>query len=325
MGNEEQAFYPKDFEYLHLLNPNKMSIDEIVNYINSCSNGSDRMFIYNAYYFMLKVIPDKPVVADTERAFSDPKIKEGAKRYLITTFKASSAYCDVWLSPQEKFMNYLGNLWQVFFSKIKPRKYDYAGYVDMISKQEILGWVINQVNPKERVMVDVFGDGEKKLSVCADGYREDLKLNRVGDGLHAIYIKPLPEELLKCSNIQLRTQNDNTLLKDNMLGIIRPVYNYVGFIDIISRQEILGWVFNQADQEERVIVDIYGDGEKKLSICADVYREDLKLSGVGDGFHTIHIKPVPEELLKCSVITIKTKNQGILLTDRGQEGRFVDA
>lgn len=50
MVDEEKTFYPKDFEYLFVLKPNKMSTDEIINYINSCSNGSDIMFIYNSYF-----------------------------------------------------------------------------------------------------------------------------------------------------------------------------------------------------------------------------------------------------------------------------------
>jgi hypothetical protein len=319
MANEEQTFYPKDFEYLFVLNPNKMSTDEIVNYINSCSNGSDKMFIYNAFYFMLKQIPGKPIVSNTEKALGDKKLRESAKRELISNLKYSSAYCDVWLSPQEKFMNYLKNLWTQLFAKIKPGKYDYGGYIYTISRQEISGWVMNRINPEEKVMVDIYGDYKKKLSVCADLFGEDLKMSEIGDGFHAFRISPVPEELLQCSNIQARTQNDGYLLIDNYLGIFRESLplpqKYVGYIYTISHQEISGWAMNTASADEKVLVDIYGDDQKKLSVYADLFREDLKINGIGDGFHAFCVSPLPEELLQCSTITVKTKEEGFTLID----------
>lgn len=225
MANEEEQVFVKDFEYLFKLNlnPNKMSIDEIVNYIDSCSNGSDRMFIYNAYYFMLKRIPDKAVVADTERAFGDPKTKEGAKRFLITGFKGGSEYCDVWLSPQENFVNDLTQKWQSFLDKFKRKKlnYQYCGYIDTISRQIIAGWAWNILDPQERVMVDIYGDGKLKISLCANVYREDLKLNGVGDGVHGWGITPVPEELLNCSTIVIKIQKTGEPIVDNYLGIFR--------------------------------------------------------------------------------------------------------
>jgi hypothetical protein len=314
MVDEQQSFYPKDFEYLFVLNPNKMNTDEIVNYIDSCSNGSDRMFIYNAYYFILKQIPDKQNVAFTEQSFGDPRIKKNSKRNLVVSLKSSSAYCNVWLSPQEKLINYCKNSWQKFFAKVNPRKYEYFGYVDLICKKEIYGWVINFKNLEEKVMVDIYGDNVKRLSLCADVFREDLKLNGITDGFNGFRISPVPEELLICSSIKVKTQNDNTILTDNMLGVIRE-YEYISSIDIISKEQIAGWVVNLVDKEEKVMIDIYGDGKKKLSLCANQYREDLKLNGMGDGYHFFCISPVPEELLKCSTIIAKTQTNGYILLD----------
>lgn len=317
MMNDEPIIFAKDLEYLFLFNPNKMTTDEIVNYINSCSNGSDRMFIYNSYYFMLKQIPGEPYVLNWEKSLGDKILKESAKRELIVLLKYSSTFCDVWLSPQEKFINYLRSVWQELFTKIKPKKYEYVGHIYTISKREISGWVINRLRPKERVMVDIYGDYEKKISVCADIFREDLKQHSIDDGFHAFCLSPVPEDLLKCSNITVKTQNAEYSLIDNYLGIFRKhyTYQYYGHIYTISLQEISGWVIDTLEPDERVMLDIYGDDEKKLSVCANLFREDLKEHNIDDGFHAFCLNPVPQELLKCSNITVKTQNGGYILID----------
>lgn len=321
MVDEEKTFYPKDFEYLFVLKPNKMSTDEIINYINSCSNGSDIMFIYNSYFFMLKTIPNKPTIYGWEKQLGNTLLRDSSKRELINNLKYSSSYCDVWLSPQEKFINYLSNFlknfWQKLFAKIKARKYDYSGNVDLVSRHAIAGWISNILDPEERVMIDIYGDETKKLSVCANVFREDLKLNNIGDGCYAFHVSPIPDDLLQCSIIKIKPQKDKTYtLPDNFMGLFREQKQedkYNGYIDYFGDESIIGWAANMSKPEEKVIVDIYGDDEKKLSICADLFREDLKLNNIGDGFHGFNISPVPKELLQCSNIVLKIQNNGQII------------
>lgn len=59
--------------------------------------------------------------------------------------------------------------------------------------------------------------------------------------------------------------------------------NFFGCVDIISHEQISGWVWNPLDPEEKLFVEIY-DGENQIiKVQADAYRGDLKSAGIGTG------------------------------------------
>ncbi|AQS90707.1 hypothetical protein A0U94_06690 [Gluconobacter albidus] len=56
-----------------------------------------------------------------------------------------------------------------------------------------------------------------------------------------------------------------------------------GFVDNIDKATIIGWAYNGTD--EPVLIRLLCNGIVLGLVKADLYREDLKQSGIGDGYH----------------------------------------
>lgn len=61
--------------------------------------------------------------------------------------------------------------------------------------------------------------------------------------------------------------------------------DYEGYYDITNCNAILAWAWDKNRPNEPIKLDIY-DGEAMLAtVTADIFREDLKANGMGDGRH----------------------------------------
>jgi hypothetical protein len=58
-----------------------------------------------------------------------------------------------------------------------------------------------------------------------------------------------------------------------------------GFIDYRDEFQIRGWAWDSSLPESRLGIEIHSDGILTGRCIADLYREDLKTAGVGDGCH----------------------------------------
>lgn len=81
---------------------------------------------------------------------------------------------------------------------------------------------------------------------------------------------------------------------------------YSGYIDEITDTLIKGWVCNLNNLNASVYLDIYADGIITETIRADIYREDLKFSGFGDGKHSF-LYHIPSHL-QAKTIIVKPQN-----------------
>ncbi len=86
--------------------------------------------------------------------------------------------------------------------------------------------------------------------------------------------------------------------------------SYKGFLDKIENGIVYGWAFNSKNPSEKVKVLLLIDKYKVAETTANLYREDLKNAGIGDGFHGFEFK-IPESYLdgkthKVSVLVAKT-------------------
>jgi hypothetical protein len=76
------------------------------------------------------------------------------------------------------------------------------------------------------------------------------------------------------------------------------VTDVVGSIDAIAGNRIHGWAFDRNHPDERLDVEIYVDSTPVGSVRADVFRDQLKQGGIGDGAHGFAVElpePIPEE------------------------------
>jgi uncharacterized protein (TIGR03067 family) len=66
----------------------------------------------------------------------------------------------------------------------KPDETDYAGVLELVNGDDIIGWAWDSKQPDKPVKVDVF-DGDKLLAtVVADMFRADLLAEKFGNGKH---------------------------------------------------------------------------------------------------------------------------------------------
>lgn len=63
-----------------------------------------------------------------------------------------------------------------------------------------------------------------------------------------------------------------------------------GYFDGLQNGHVRGWIYNRLRPDEPIKVGIYADGIKIDTTLADIYRNDLKQAGIGNGFHAFDHK-----------------------------------
>ncbi len=64
-----------------------------------------------------------------------------------------------------------------------------------------------------------------------------------------------------------------------------PATDLAGCVEVISHQEIVGWAWDPLEPDAAVPVDIYDGRELLMRVRADIFREDLRAAGIGNGRH----------------------------------------
>ncbi|MCE0780828.1 tetratricopeptide repeat protein [Pseudomonas sp. NMI542_15] len=111
-----------------------------------------------------------------------------------------------------------------------------VGHLDYVDEGYAYGWAFNPLNPHNRVSVDILCEGKLVGHGPADGYREDLKEAKIGDGNHLFKIK-LSYELYdgKVHSLYARNASNNILLTGSNV-IMGPEKATLPF-PLISRDE----------------------------------------------------------------------------------------
>lgn len=76
-------------------------------------------------------------------------------------------------------------------------------------------------------------------------------------------------------------------------GLTKKEKQPYGYVDGASASEVFGWAYDGTDKELEVHIYGYKDGVQVLGIpnvIANVYREDLKVNGIGNGKHGFNSK-----------------------------------
>lgn len=58
---------------------------------------------------------------------------------------------------------------------------------------------------------------------------------------------------------------------------------FVGYIDVLDQHTIIGWAADMETPTAPLTVDLYVDGRLQATLTADLFRQDLKDAGYGDG------------------------------------------
>jgi len=97
---------------------------------------------------------------------------------------------------------------------------------------------------------------------------------------------------------------------------------FIGYLDGASGQQITGWVMDEANVDNAIMMSFY-DGDTLLgAIKADVFRKDLRDKNIGSGKYGF-LFPVPAKLLDGKTHRIQAKIQGTAIELRDSPKEIV--
>lgn len=190
--------------------------------------------------------------------------------------------------------------------KITPPK-NYRLYIDEIGKSQISGWALNKNNIENPPQIEIRSNNQYITSTKADQFRQDLKDAGIGNGHHAFSLKidinsiPNTEKLINIYiDSQKVTKKQISLINDT---IGKTSYSY--HLDSISETEITGWAKCNQDDDHRPTLEIKQDAIILGHTVANIFRQDLKDSNLGDGCYGFKIEPLigqfPSEEVHCDL------------------------
>jgi SAM-dependent methyltransferase len=77
-----------------------------------------------------------------------------------------------------------------------------------------------------------------------------------------------------------------------------------GFLDICKDDFICGWAWDSDRPETRLAVEIQVEGKLLAQVTAEHHREDLKISGIGDGRYAYEYRPTPPIDLSAGKVSV---------------------
>ncbi|MGA0555545.1 choice-of-anchor Q domain-containing protein [Larkinella sp. VNQ87] len=205
---------------------------------------------------------------------------------------------------------------------------NFDGYLDKVECGTMRGWVWNKDTPNTPVSVEFFADGQSIGTTLADIYRQDLKDAGKGNGHHA-YSFPTPESLKDGQNhsISANVLGTNYTLKWAPKTLNCPASgnpnpnpnpdpgnppvsgNFEGFLDKVECGSFRGWAWDASQPNTPVSIEFFADGQSLGTALADIYRQDIKDAGKGNGKH-VYFFPTPASLKDGQNHTISAKVAG---------------
>jgi hypothetical protein len=97
-----------------------------------------------------------------------------------------------------------------------------------------------------------------------------------------------------------------------MFNVFRRKTRLTGYFDGVFDGRATGWTYDPSDPSRRLTVEIMHNGVVVACGLADLFREDLRATGVGDGRHAFSI-PLGVVPLGSDVYQAREKSSGLLL------------
>ena len=206
---------------------------------------------------------------------------------------------------------------------------NFDGYLDKVECSSIRGWAWDAGQPNTPITLEFFADGQSVGTVSANIFRQDLQNAGKGNGQHA-YSFTTPQSLKDGQNhsISAKVQNTNYTLKwgPKTLNcsngnpdppVVDPPVgsgNFEGFLDKVECGSFRGWAWDASQPNTPVSVEFFADGQSLGSVVADLFRQDIKDAGKGNGKH-VYAFTTPESIRNAQphVITAKVLNSNYTL------------
>ncbi len=125
-------------------------------------------------------------------------------------------------------------------------------------------------------------------------------------------------------NNKKQTESKAREMFDTLFGektLSKPITHYfLGNVDSLVNRRLSGWVIDSNDTDVVVEFEVFTGDEKVGEGCADIYREDLKNIGYGDGKHGFSVD-LSSKIFSQSALTLflREKKTGVLISTNSFE------
>ncbi|WP_229317159.1 putative Ig domain-containing protein [Larkinella sp. C7] len=85
--------------------------------------------------------------------------------------------------------------------------------------------------------------------------------------------------------------------------------NFEGYLDKVECESIRGWVWDRNKPHDALTVEFLADGQSIGSVRADIFRQDLKEAGKGNGYH-VYSFPTPASVKTGRAVSISARVLG---------------
>lgn len=181
------------------------------------------------------------------------------------------------------------------------------GFLDTVNSDIISGWAWRRDMPNSPIDVHIYldnlttGKTYGPYGVLANVYRSDLSSAGIGNGYHA-YQYFINWNKYPVGNYRINVHGiggSNPLL--NSSGKTFYASEPTGCLDKVDNQFIAGWAMRDSEPNEpiEILIAIKNKntgGTYVYSLQADLYRDDLKKAGKGNGKHSFNFKPPWKEM-----------------------------
>ena len=165
------------------------------------------------------------------------------------------------------------------------------GCIDGVQSSGMVdGWCAGPAGSIAARRVAILVDGAIALrDIACSIYREDLRAAGIGDGHHGFRVQ-LPAAFRPAgreSLVEMCDQETDAPIGTGVYviwGQDWEMWRLEGHIDSISDEGMmLGWCWDLANPERRVVLNVLADGEKVGTTVAGLYRDDLRSADKADG------------------------------------------
>ncbi len=188
------------------------------------------------------------------------------------------------------------------------------GHLGACEGRLVSGWAFDPANPSSEVQVCIRADGVILGVAVANQFRVDLQSAGIGLG-HGRYgfAFHIPSDFHFPAGFQLSVgiEGRNDLVGSPLTLARLPNDSVTGHLDACHDGVVSGWAFILHNPSQAVSVSIHHEGQFLGSVPANVFREDLRLLGVGLGLgqHGFRLN-VPAEVRSRKTYTLTASVDG---------------
>ena len=161
----------------------------------------------------------------------------------------------------------------------------FSGYVELITRERVVGWIWNQLRPNERLTIVIKLGSEVIGETLANTWRPDLEAAGIGDGYHAFELRFAPDlSREQMATLEFYVNGEVCAISIAPSAVQRNTFK--GNIDVLTQRCAAGWVWNESIRTERVKLMVHLGDECIAAGIANRWRPDLFAAGIGDGRHS---------------------------------------